>query len=145
MAHSMTITDTDGAHGVDLSDYEMYLIDGDFPLLPAPHSETVNLPGINGGYTYVSLPDAEPLTLTLICNAGSTSLVAAALQALAAATPISTEVRLYPDVWPELYWVGRRTSRISGLPIGTQALQFELEFTLDDPRARLVATGEQLG
>ena len=127
--NSLTIETT------DLAAYGLCVVGGSLPLIAPPVTNTVNLPGMVGGYSYQNLPDAGVLTLQCYCVGSSTSDLAANLQDIFALMPITEEVDILPDIYPELYWVGRRTSGIIALPFGAKAVEFELTFTCDDPRA----------
>ena len=135
--HSVTVSDDNGTSGTifDLADYGVTVLDGsDFPHSPEPYTETVNVSHKIGGYTYYNNPLPATLTLRLCVEAADQSTLNTALLNIASATATAQKTRIYPDLYPDVYWIGRRISGIPGITKGRKALIFDMVFALDDPR-----------
>ena len=143
--HSVTIKDADAAGSIDWGALGVAVLDAsELPLFPAPKTTTVNVPANPGGYTYQNEPDAAAVAIQCVATASSTSVLLANLQTAMNTLPMNTTVQIHPDCHPELYWLGKSTTTITGRPEGVHggpvALHFDLTFDLEDPRPRLVAT-----
>jgi hypothetical protein len=136
--HSFWITDTDESSDslVDFADYGITVLPGgNWPLIPTPHTDTVNIPNMDGGYTYVgeALPGIFTLQLCADYVAGGYGSLLECLLAFADAMPTDQKFNIHLDAVPGYYWVGQRTSGISGVPVAGRAIAFDLLLSLDNP------------
>lgn len=139
--HSFSISALGGGAKTDMADYGITIIGGNWPFIPEPHTETVNVPGMVGGYTYVNEAKPGEWTMRVICDADEADLetLYQALDSFATATAPTSQYRIYLDGVDDRYWVGRRVSGVSGLPIGQRALEFDIVWQLDDPTPTIEA------
>ena len=135
---SFSVENLDTLVVTDMSDYGIYVLPGgNWPIIPEPLTETVNVPGMDGGYTYVN--DAKPgmavLKCILVCedDGDNGDSLYDELVAAFAIMPTDQRVNIYLDFAPNWYWVGVRISGVSSIPAGTTCIEFDLVFALDDP------------
>ena len=127
MAHSFSFNDT------DMADYGITVVGGEWPFAKVGVTDTVNVPGMDGGYTYYNEAGPAEFTMEVICEGDDANDLIANLQSFAAATPASTVGKIYIDGITGYYWKARRVSDIRGLPVGMHALQFEIVWRMDEP------------
>jgi len=146
--NSFSTEDEDGGSGsrVDWAQHGICLQAGnDWPFVPGPSVEALNIPGMPGGYPYVNYCGPEQLTLACVVEGATMTDMLDALDELADETPATELKRWYIDGITDRYWLGRRMSGIRGEPIARKALQFNLVIFLDDPRPRSASTGNPIG
>jgi hypothetical protein len=144
--HSFSVADIDddaGATREYMADYGLTVIGGNWPFVPIPYTDSVNVPHRAGGYTYVgeSMPDTFVLQCALHVEDASPTLsdLFALFDEVFALMPTNQKKRIYLDGVDDRYWIGLRVSGVHGVPVGNQALiPFDIVFQLDSPEAVVV-------
>ena len=141
MSYSFSVQAKTGGSEVDFADYGLTVLDFSLPWEGEPFTETVNLPGRAGGYTYTN--EAKPATLTLdviVSHATSATLQANILTIAEKLPPLDT-LQIHVD-GVGYYWLGKRISGIgAGLfAAGLTAVEFQIVFAVDDPTPEAAGT-----
>lgn len=117
----------------------------EWAFVPEPLTETLNIPGMAGGYVYYNEVVPTEKVLSLVCKKDSVDNLLTALDSFAAALPVGANKRIWIDGITNRYWVGRRISGIKGEPVAQCALEFEVTLMLDDPRPCNATTNARIG
>lgn len=134
MAHSFSFD------GTDMATYGIYVTGGDWPFAKVGQHESVNIPGMDGGYSYHNEPVPQDFTMEVVCEGDDANDLIDNLQAFAAATPIGTAGTILIDGIAGYSWTARRVSDIRGTPVGMRALEFEIVWHMDTPGPQAVGT-----
>ena len=133
---SFKITDADGSNEVDmLTDHHISIVGGVWPMVPTPEVESINIPLMDGGYSYVNNPRPGDFPMRLICDPEEADLdtLMDHIVAFGVATAPANIYRIYIDGIAGYYWLGRRVTGIEELPVGQRALEFDVVWHLDNP------------
>jgi len=134
MAHSFSF------NGTDMATYGIYVTGGDWPFAKVGQHESVNIPGMDGGYSYHNEAVPQDFTMEVTCEADTPNELISNLQAFAAATPIGTDGTILIDGITGYSWTARRVSDIRGEPVGMRALEFSITWHMDTPGPQAVGT-----
>jgi len=145
---SFSVADYDDDAGTTreyMADYGLTVIGGDWPFVPPPETDSVNVPTMDGGYTYVGelLPDTFVLQCALTVTDASPTLsdLYQLFDEVFALMPTDEKKRIYLDGLNDRYWIGLRVSGVRGIPVGNQALiPFDIVFQHDSPEAVMEST-----
>ena len=145
MSNSFSVQDTGGGALTDMADYGLTVVGGQWPFVPTPQTDTVNVPSMSGGYTYTN--EATPNQFTLTCaldareEGGTLNDLYQLMDTIFDALPSDQYLRIYLDGLTDRYWTGVRVSGVSGVPIAGHALiPFDIVFQLDSPEPTMVGT-----
>lgn len=143
MSYSFTVKDTDGGNEIDMATYGVVVIGGQWPLIPDPQSQTINLAAKDGGYTYngAALPGTFSLLCTVDTNQVDLTNLFSVFDQIAAALPTDQYKQIHIDGVTDRYWVGVRVAGVMGDPVGNRAVvNIQLVFRLDDPNPTMIGT-----
>ena len=139
-SHSFSIQQSGGGELIDMADLGISLIGGRWPFIPEPVAHTINMPAMEGGYTYIDEagPSSWTMRVILDCEEADMETLFQALDAFEEATEPTQLYKIYLDGVDDRYWLGRRISGVSGEPVGQRAIEFDIVWMLDSPRPTMI-------
>ncbi len=128
-----------GGSRVEMSSYGLCVVDFDLPLLGEPYTETVDVPGKVGGYSYTNNPRPAELTLYCVVEGTTNADMRSKIDSVGAALVATTKYQIHIDGEAD-YWIGKRISGIqSGRYYGgMRACRFEIIFICENPTPQSV-------